>query len=113
MQELACYLKGLVTSQASNWMERVRQWVSKVRELCQRLAWSIECMRSSLARRMRAETASATESALRAVQKAMLLFNNLIHDEDLYGDDLHFAEKLHDGLEKAEAQLKELQRLGE
>ena len=124
MQELARYLKDLVTSQAADWMERVREWtrwiLQKVRELCQRLAWSVGCKRSLLANssEMRAATASATESVLRAVQKAKLLTGNLIHDEDLngdylYGDDLQHAEKLHDVLEEAEAKLMELQRFGE
>ena len=124
MQELAHYLKGLVTSQAANWMERIREWarwiLEKVKELCQRLAWSVGCKRSLLANssEMRAATASATESVLRVVQKAKLLTGNLIHDEDLngdylYGDDLQHAEKLHDVLEDAEAKLMELQRFGE
>ena len=52
MQELARYLKELVTSQASNWMERIREWarwiLEKAKELCQRLAWSVRCKRSLL-----------------------------------------------------------------
>ena len=124
MQELALYLKGLVTSQASNWMERIREWarwiLEKMRELYQRLAWSVLLLyypwsvgcNSSFSSEMRAASASATESVLRAVQKAMLLTVNLIHDEDLYGDDLQHVEKLYDVLEDAEAKLTELQHLG-
>ena len=119
IQELARYLKGLVTSQASDWMDRVRDWarwiLEKVRELCQRLAWSAGCKRSSLANssEMREASASAMEDVLRAVQTAMQLTSNLIHDEDLYGDDLQHTEELYDVLEDAEAKLMELQRLRE
>ena len=115
MQELARYLKDLVTSQAADWMERVREWtrwiLQKVRELCQRLAWSVGCKRSLLANssEMRAATASATESVLRAVQKAKLLTGNLIHDEDLCGDALQYAEELYDVLEDTAAKLMALQ----
>ena len=119
MQELARYLKELVTSQASNWMECIREWarwiLEKVRELDQRLFWSVVgCntrfnMGLANSSEMRAALAATTESVLRAVQKAMLLTGNLIHDEDLYGDDLQHVEKLYDVLEDAEAKLMALQ----
>ena len=90
MLELACYLKGLVTSQASNWMERIREWqwarwiLEKARELYQRLE-------------LRAASASARDSVLRAVWKARNLIRDL-HGDYLYGNDLQHAEKLHDVL---------------
>ena len=115
MQDLARYLKELVTSQAADCMERIREWarwiLEKAKELCQRLAWSVGCKRSLLANssEMRAATASATESVLRAVQKAKLLTGNLIHDEDLCGDALQYAEELYDVLEDTAAKLMALQ----
>ena len=123
MLELACYLKGLVTSQASNWMERIREWqwarwiLEKARELYQRLAWSVGCKMSSLAHsiELRAASAAARDSVLRAVWKARNLIRDL-HGDYLYGNDLQHAEKLHDVLvvlEDAEAKLMELQRFGE
>ena len=43
INELAQYLRGLVTSQAPDWMDRVRGWtrwiLERMRDLCQRLAW--------------------------------------------------------------------------
>ena len=44
-----------------------------------------------------------------AVQTAMQLTGNLIHDDDLYGGDLQHAEELYDVLEDAEAKLMALQ----
>ena len=105
MQELARYLRDLVTSQAADWMERIREWtrwiLEKVGELCQRLALSVGCKRSSLPNSSEMRAASAAEVSeivLRAVQAAKQLTGNLIHDEDLYGDDLKHAEELYDAL---------------
>ena len=78
MQELACYLKGLVTSQASNWMERIREWAR----------WILEKPIAPW---------DARDSVLRAVWKARNLIHNL-HGDYLYGNDLQHAEKLHDVL---------------
>ena len=44
------------------------------------------------------------------MSKAMQLTGNLIHDDDLDGNNLQHAEELHDVLEEAVAKLMELQR---
>ena len=106
IQELAHYLKDLVTSEAADWMERVREWtrwiLEKAGKLCQKLALSVASERSSLANSSEMRAASAAEVSevvLRAVQAAKQLTGNLIHDEDLYGDDLEHALELYDALE--------------
>ena len=115
INELAQYLRGLVTSQAPDWMDRVRGWtrwiLERMRDLCQRLAWAVGCKRSSLANsgEMREAISSATEDALKAVHKAMQLTGNLIHEEDLYGDGLQQAEELYEVLEETAAKILELQ----
>ena len=107
--ELANYL-------TTHYLHCVWEWtrwiLEKTRELCQRLAWSVGCKRASLANssEMRAASSYAVENVLRAVQTAMQLTGNLIHDDDLYGGDLQHAEELYDVLENAEAMLMELQR---
>ena len=108
--ELANYLATHCLPYVWEWT----RWIlEKTRELCQRLAWSVGCKRSSLANssEMRAASASAMEDVLRAVQTAMQLTGNLIYDEDLCGDALQYAEELYDVLEDAEAKLRrELQQ---
>ena len=63
---------------------------------------SVASERSSLANSSEMRAASAAEVSevvLRAVQAAKQLTGNLIHDEDLYGDDLEHALELYDALE--------------
>ena len=58
---------------------------------------------------MRMASSYATENVLRSVQKAMQLTGNLIHGDDLCGDNLLHAEELHEVLKEA-SWLMELQR---
>ena len=112
--ELTDYLKDLVTSQDPDWMGRIREWMrwilEKMREFCQRLTWAVGCKRSSLAKssEMTEASSSAKEDVLKAVEKATHLTADLIHDEDLYGEDLMHAEELYEALEDMKAKILEL-----
>ena len=108
--ELANYL-------ATHYLPYVWEWtrwiLEKTRELCQRLTCEVGCKMSFIrpnSSDMRMASSNATENVLRAVQKAMQLTGNLIHDDDLDGNNLQHAEELHDVLEDAVAKLMELQR---
>ena len=107
--ELAHYLTTHCLPYVWEWT----RWIlEKTRELCQRLTCEVGFKMSFLAANsseMRTASSYATENVLRAVQKAMQLTGNLIHEDDLYGNNLQHAEELHDVLEDAVAKLMELQ----
>ena len=88
------------------------RWIlEKTRELCLRLTCE-RCKMSFLeanSSEMRMASSYATENVLRSVQKAMQLTGNLIHGDDLCGDNLLHAEELHEVLKEA-SWLMELQR---
>ena len=108
--ELANYLATHCLPYVWEWT----RWIlEKTRELCQRLTCQVKCKMSLIqanSSEMRMASSYATENVLRAVQKALQLTGNLIHDDDLDGNNLQHAEELHDVLEDAVARLMELQR---